>query len=238
MDKSFLIIISFYEQRRVEYLQSLINQILPITQNFIVVINSDSREKIEIVNKHNIRYVIRPNTGMNIGAWYCGYQLFPEFSNYIFLQDDCVILHCNFIQSYLNKLNVAGIGLTGESVNNKWDLSWAELSKSPLNYNIPFDNSHIDRVSFYLSMFRKWGIDPGTTGRHMRSLIWALTRSTIEKIGDFPLGLNKEECIASEIAISKKIENIGLSVEQVSSIPFSFIGHREWRADGLSKISI
>jgi hypothetical protein len=236
MDKNFLIIISFYEQRRVEYLQSLINQILPLTQNFIVVINSDSREKIEIVNKDNVRYVFRPNIGMNIGAWYCGCQLFPEYSNYIFLQDECVILNTNFIQNYLKKLNVAGIGLTGESINNKWNLTWAELSRSSLNYNISFKDSCVDRVSFYLSMLRKWGINPGTTGRHMRSLIWALSKSTINEIGGFPLGLNKEECIASEIAISKKIESIGLSVEQVSSLPFSFVSHREWRSDGLSKI--
>jgi hypothetical protein len=81
-----------------------------------------------------------------------------------------------------------------------------------------------------------WGINPGVTGRHLRSLVWGFSNESLSRLGGFPIGSTKEECIASEIAVSKKIEQLGLSVTQISDTPFTFFKHEEWRADGTSKI--
>ena len=42
-------------------------------------------------------------------------------------------------------------------------------------------------------------------------------------------GANFGECIAAEIAATKRVEEIGLRALQVSAEPFVFFGHREWR---------
>lgn len=81
-----------------------------------------------------------------------------------------------------------------------------------------------------------WGVNPGGNGRHLRSLVWVLNQDALRRISRFPEGRNKEECIASEISVSKKIEEIGLTVTQISKTPFSFFKHEEWRLDGHSKI--
>jgi len=83
---------------------------------------------------------------------------------------------------------------------------------------------------------KKWKIDPGTNGRHLRSLVWAFNRGALALIKGFPTGLHKEECIAAEIAVSKNIEQHGLLVTQVAERPFTFIHHVEWQKDGYKKI--
>ena len=71
---------------------------------------------------------------------------------------------------------------------------------------------------------------------HLRSLIWSFKNETVRKIQGFPIGINKGECIASEIAVSKKIEALGLQIKQVDSAPFKYIHHTEWNRDGFSKL--
>ena len=58
----------------------------------------------------------------------------------------------------------------------------------------------------------------------------------MEKISPFPIGNTKEECIASEIAVSKKVEQLGLKVTQINERPFKYISHIEWKLDGSSKL--
>ena len=80
-----------------------------------------------------------------------------------------------------------------------------------------------------------WGIECGSSGKHLRALNWALSQKTLAKIEGFPLGQNKEECIASEISVSRAIEAKKLGVFQSSNSHFKYIGHKEWRSDGFSK---
>ena len=41
---------------------------------------------------------------------------------------------------------------------------------------------------------------------HLQSLVWGL-KETLDKISPFPIGLTKEECIASEVRFQKKLNN-------------------------------
>ena len=83
---------------------------------------------------------------------------------------------------------------------------------------------------------KKWGIKPGLTGLHLRSLVWGFKREVLEELFPFPIGKTKEECIASEIAVSKKVEQLGLKVTQIHKKPFKYISHVEWKLDGSSKV--
>ena len=83
---------------------------------------------------------------------------------------------------------------------------------------------------------KKWGIAHGKSGLHLRSLIWGFKREILEKIFPFPIGKNKEECIASEIAVSKKVEQLGFKVTQIDENPFRNIAHIEWDLKGHNKV--
>src|SRR5690606_31973330 len=93
------------------------------------------------------------------------------------------------------------------------------------------DGGPAERVDSYLDFMRRNNIDPGETGRHLRSLIWFASRDTLEAIDGFPIGVNYGECIAAEIAVSRKVEALGGKVEQVAEEPFCFFRHLEFNRD-------
>lgn len=232
-----LIVISHYSARDKTALYALLKKISDITSHILVVINDDSAVSESFSKLGDFPVITRPNIGMNIGGWNSAHANFPNYKYYIFLQDECSLLRGDFIEAYKKELGTKNVGMTGESINHKWDKSWVELFHSPLNYVIENAAGHrISRVEHYLAAMSGWGINPGGSGRHLRSLVWGLNQDALRRIGRFPEGRNKEECIAAEISVSKKIEEIGLTVTQISKTPFSFFKHEEWRLDGHSKI--
>jgi len=232
-----LIVISHYSARDKAALYALLKKISDITSHILVVINDDSAVSESFSKLGDFPVITRPNIGMNIGSWNSAHANFPNYKYYIFLQDECSLLRGDFIEAYKKELSTKNVGMTGESINHKWDKSWVELFHSPLNYVIENAAGHrISRVEHYLAAMSGWGINPGGSGRHLRSLVWGLNQDALRRIGRFPEGCNKEECIAAEISVSKKIEEIGLTVTQISKTPFSFFKHEEWRLDGHSKI--
>jgi hypothetical protein len=237
MESNALIVVAHYASRPRAHLDDLIKKLSSLTTDLIIVINDDDVFDNEVLIEDGVKFIRRQNIGMNISAWWYAYSKFPNYENYVFLQDECVVINDNFVSAYASKLSKPMVGLVGESINFKWAMPWSEIAMSGLNYEVQINNFSIKRVSFYLDMLRRWQINPGLSGKHMRALVWAFKRSTLEKIGPFPSGRNKEECIAAEIAVSKKVEEIGLLVEQVATSPFSYIKHLEWRSDGLSKLS-
>jgi hypothetical protein len=176
---------------------------------------------------------------MNIGGWNDAFFTLSDYEFYVFIQDECVILNDNFVHFYSDLLNEKDIGMIGESMNPKWNESWEILINSPLN---SIDNEHLEnglpvpRVAFYLSMLKKWKINPSNNASHLRSLIWGFKNNVLQQINGFPVGSNKGECIAAEISVSKKIDAIGLQIQQVKKDPFSFIYHTEWNKNGYSKL--
>lgn len=232
MQSNTLIVISHYALRDSTRLSALLKQVSPLSKNILLVINDDRITSQFDGNFMEVPAILRPNTGMNIGAWNAAFQRYPIYKNYIFLQDECEIVRDDFISAYESELAKAGIGMTGESINHKWDRPWQDVYESPLNYPV---SQKCSRVEYYLSLMDLWGINPGKTGRHLRSLVWGFNHDALSRIGGFPSGTDKESCIASEIAVSKKIEQLGLSVTQAGNAPFSYIRHEEWRTDGSSK---
>lgn len=233
-----LVVISHYAARNSLSLDRLLINLRGLVKHILIVINDDTVCN-EIFSKYqSYPSIIRPNIGMNIGAWNCAYKRYSEYKYYIFLQDECSIVNQEFIANYKMELDRAGVGLTGESINFKWDRPWIEMLNSPLNYSLQLADGagETSRVRYYLSLMTIWGIDPGVGGKHLRSLVWGFNQNTLQLIQGFPEGLNKEQCIASEIAVSKKIESLGLRVTQVSEIPFHNIKHEEWQPNGHSKI--
>jgi hypothetical protein len=235
-----LLVISHYNSRPKDQLKKLIEVTNHLAVDRLIVINDDNCKENNLKKEsNNLFFLVRPNIGMNIGGWNDAFFCLPNYAYYIFIQDECLILNKDFLMLYQDLLSNKNVGMIGESMNPKWDKTWETLLNSPLNYS---DKDHvikgvqIPRVCFYLELFKKWGISPGIKATHLRSLIWAFKNEILHRINGFPLGLNKGECIASEIAVSKKIEALELQIKQVDSAPFKYIHHTEWNKDGFSKL--
>lgn len=238
MSDNFLIVISHYAARNDWHLKNLLSDISRITKNILVVINSDDQNFESEGYFQGYPMLTRPNNGMNIGGWNAAYHKYPNYKYYIFLQDECSLVRHDFLEAYEKLLNNHEVGMVGESLNFKWDRSWQDMYLSSLNYpiDVMFNSRRVSRVEYYLNLFHKWRVEPGSTGRHMRALIWGFRGETLSRLGGFPIGESKEQCIAAEIAVSKKIEQLGLLVIQASENSFPFFRHQEWRTDGTSKI--
>ena len=230
-----IFIISFYNSRTPKLLEGLINDLIHFNQTIAVIANIDDFNKVEMEKHNDIYFLKRPNIGMNIGAWNEGWKFFNDFENYFFFQDECFVKDKNFYEVYLDLLSNNSHGIIGESINLKWCKSWDEIKKLPINYKITNKDKQTNRVDFYLKKMHEWGIECGTSGKHLRALNWALSQNTLAKIKGFPLGQNKEECIASEISVSRDIEAKKLGVFQSSNAHFKYIGHQEWGSEGFSK---
>ena len=236
--KDTLVVVSHYNARTKEDLQLLLNQLEPLAPNILVVINDDNHKgPAEFLSGMQTPCLRRANTGMNIGGWNEAFQQRPDFDHYIFLQDECRIVANDFLTIYEDRLKEPEIGMLGESLNPQWNRPWAEIASSGLNYpvHITPGSPAMMRTAFYLACLQNWSISPGTTGAHLRALVWAFRRDTLQKIKAFPIGRNKEECIAAEIATSKWVEQHGGRIAQVGSKPFQYIQHKEWRIDGNHK---
>lgn len=236
MADKFTAIISNYAPRGNLGVSNLINQLIDVVDRIIIVINDDSCAFLRKEISNEIIRITRPNTGMNIGAWSEAIEYVSDSDYTIFLQDECRLLCADFIDNYKNLLSQPNIGMIGESVNPKWDCEWLEISNSRLNYLINFPNGKsISRVSYYLECMKKWNINPGIRSTHLRSLVWAFNKKGLDAIDHFPIGLNKEECIAAEIAVSRKLIQKGLEFRQSDSSSFTYFEHHEWQKDGFSK---
>jgi hypothetical protein len=185
--------------------------------------------------------LIRENIGMNIGAWQDGWLKMPNFENYLFLQDEVILLKDNWFICYINKLNFilnnnSNIFLIGESINNRWNCSWEDLRMSALNTKAIGHPNNINRVDFYLAKFNEWSINPGAVACHLRSLIWFTNNKTMNEIKGFKIGKSYGECIAAEIAASLSVISKNGIVRQLDNDPFKNFYHPDWRKDGISKL--
>jgi hypothetical protein len=236
MNKNITVVISNYAPRGEFLLNNLINQLINLVDQIIVVINDDYCNKIQIKVSKKITRLKRPNTGMNIGGWNDAIDFCQNSDYVIFLQDECKLIRSDFVENYKSILSQSNIGMVGESINPKWDCEWSEIEKSKLNYKIKLSNGEIKtRVTYYLECMKNWGVKPGTHSTHLRALVWGFNKIGLETLGGFPIGINKEECIAAEIAVSRKVIQNGMEFRQSSFNSFSFFEHDEWQKGGFSK---
>jgi hypothetical protein len=238
MLRKLCIIVSYYARDNADKLLELLTAINGHGCNLIVVENIDAGSASSLPQL-DIEVIQNRNCGMNIGAWNSGFVRNKNYDAYLFLQDECFLKKSGFVHAILDRLNRdRDIGMLGETINRKWAHSWQELRNSKLN---SFEADHTiagapaRRVDTYLAAMHAWGVPPGSSGEHLRALIWAFPGNAMRKMGGFPVGRNKGECIAAEIAVSRKIIAMGLRFDQIEQEPFSYFGHIEWRSDGLSK---
>jgi hypothetical protein len=234
-----LVVISYYDRRPIHNLCDLIKSLLKFPAgaeyDLCVVVNRTTEKKLCLPDEYSwIPIEYRHNLGMNIGAWDYGWRTHKEYRDYLFLQDECYVVRDQWLRNYRVCLEQPDVGMVGESLSKLWDRPWRELERVFEGKVLPehaINGKAVNRVNCYLNFFRQNQINPGETGRHLRSVIWFLPRSVLERIDGFLIGRNYGECIAAEIAVSKKIEEIGFRIAQASEEEFFFIRHLEYNQD-------
>jgi hypothetical protein len=239
MKKKFLIVISFYAGRDPSSLSRLLRDLDAYRSLIRLVINTDNLSSPASLLDYGVETLLTENHGMNIGAWHKGFSRWPDADYYLFLQDECYLKKDGFLREIVQRMESdTKLQFLGESLNYRWDRPWRDLLLSPLNQ---FSSGHYinhqysKRVDTYLHNLVRWGVDPGPSGLHLRSLVWALSGRLIRELKNFPIGTNRGECIAAEIAVSRKVRQLGYEIAQIGSAPFTYFGHVEWRDDGIAK---
>jgi hypothetical protein len=238
---STAIIISFYAPRPANDLRQLMASLATYKDQSTIVINSDQLEgKPQLHSLAGWQAIAAPNRGMNIGAWQQGFLARPDENFYFFFQDECFIKQTGFFEACLRRFEEnSKLGMLGESLNLKWNHPWPAMRNSDMNWKDAdhrIDGVHVPRVDYYLKGLERLGIAPGDSGLHLRSLCWAFRGDTLRAIGGFPIGVSKGECITAEIGVSRKVLQHGYLFDQLCPTPFTYIGHREWKADGSGKL--
>jgi hypothetical protein len=238
IDKT-LVVISYYDRRPIHNLLELTESLhqYPAGQEFdvCVIVNRTKNELISIPQLSSAAIHYRHNVGMNIGAWDHGWRICSGYKSYLFLQDECYVIRDNWLARYQAVLERPNVGMVGESLNRLWDKPWRELRKLFANIILPehqIEAKCVNRVDFYLEFLKAHGVDPRVGGRHLRSVVWFLSAEVLQAIDGFLIGRNYGECIAAEIAASKKVEALGLAVVQANEQEeFFYIRHLEYNQD-------
>ncbi|HCH0556592.1 TPA: hypothetical protein NKO30_006724 [Pseudomonas aeruginosa] len=231
-----LVVISFYDRRSPARLEALLDSLdsfqTGVDHERVICVNATGGPSLPEGVRRRVHGVFeRPNAGMNIGAWDAAWRHWPGRPAYLFLQDECFAVREGWMELVLQALQVPGVGLVGESLNPAWDRPWDALREGPGKSELPehfIDGRPDNRVDVYLHHMRRYGIDPGDGGRHLRSLVWALRGQVLEAIGGFPQGANYGECIAAEIGVSRAVIARGLTLQTLGPAPFHAFRHFEW----------
>jgi hypothetical protein len=239
MNDKTLVVISYYDRRPIHNLLELTESLhqYPAGEEFdvCVIVNRTKNESISIPQLSSAAIRYRHNVGMNIGAWDHGWRMCSGYKRYLFLQDECYVIRDHWLSAYRAVLESPNVGMVGESLNMLWDKPWRELRKLFANVVLPehqIEAKCVNRVDFYLEFFKAHGVDPRVGGRHLRSVVWFLSADVLKAIDGFLIGRNYGECIAAEIAASKKVEALGLEIVQVNEQEeFFYIRHLEYNQD-------
>lgn len=233
-----VVIVSFYDRRPLEPLVALLDSMeqhpAGTDHDVLLVVNSTGEARLPNAIAERVHEVIyRPNSGMNIGAWDGGWRHARGRPFYLFLQDECFVSRDGWLSSYQDKLEEVG-GIVGESLNGGWSKPWAQLRDTVGSNVLPehlVNGIPANRVDCYLDFMGRNGINPGGTGAHLRSLVWALSGELMERLGGFPIGANYGECIAAEIGVSRRVVDLGGDITQLAVAPFHVVRHQEWNQD-------
>ena len=239
-DQKALVVISYYDRRPSDNILALIPSLLdrPAGGEFdiCIVVNRTKEEKLDLPERYSqIPIEYRHNLGMNIGAWDHGWRTHKGYRDYLFLQDECYVIRSNWLTAYRVANERPHVGMVGESVSKLWERSWSELRRLLANNELPehsVGGKPVNRVDYYLNFLRENNVDPQEKGTHLRSVVWFLSGTVLDQIDGFLIGRNYGECIAAEIATSKKVEALGLRIAQANEQEeFFYIRHLEYNQD-------
>lgn len=231
-------VVSFFEPRPSQALQTLLHTLRNTDAgaafDLAVVINrSGSTPLMRPDWMQQADFVLeRPNEGMNIGAWDFAWRTLPDYDNYLFLQDECVLKAAHWLIAFVQMSADQSVGLIGESWNSGWDRPWAAMRKSVQQHTLrehTLQGKPANRVDVYLDFMARHQVSCGKQAGHLRALTWFARRETLQAMQGFLHGANYGECIAAEISASKQVEAMGLSARQLSPQAFLYFGHMEWQ---------
>jgi hypothetical protein len=234
-----LVVVSYYDRHPINNLTQLLASLVKHRAgeefDICIVVNRTKDQSISLPDEYSwVPIDYRHNVGMNIGAWDHGWRTHPGYRDYLFLQDECFVIRGYWLIGFRASLENSQIGMVGESLNKSWDRTWFELKRMFDQSLMPghyIDGKVAHRVDCYLHFLKEHGVQPGNTARHLRSLIWFFPASVLQQIDGFLIGRNYGECIAAEIAASKKVESLGLKIAQTKEEEFFYIRHLEYNQD-------
>jgi hypothetical protein len=233
--KSTLVVISHYNAWPNDQLVALLDQLksIPAGSPFDcrVVVNQAIDRPLDLPTRHqdvDVRY--RENTGYNIGAWDHGWRVDPPYETYLFLQEECRILRTGWLQGYLKCLSDPKVGMVGESMfwpGYTWERAdtYSLYSTFP---GTPAEGPNVTHTEGIRAFLGSQGIPIGKTAEHLQSLVLCTRRGVLEATDGFLVGRDYGEAIGSEVAISKRVEALGLRVREVGIGPFRYILHPQW----------
>ncbi len=232
-----LVVVSFYDARPRQDLDALLQDLATVPAeapfDVLVVVNQTQPTATAIASPlPNLRVLHRPNTGYNIGAWDHGYRAAPGYSNYLFLQDECRLRRPGWLRPFVRRLLRPEVGLVGERMNPAWAASWAEIARKFAGHTLEGHQvlgAPADRLPTYRHFWARHGIALGERGDHLQTLVLAARGEVLARTDGFLLGGDYGEAIAAEIAISKRVQALGLLVEEIGPRPFTWITHAQWQ---------
>ncbi|MFN9331106.1 MAG: hypothetical protein ACK6D1_00745 [Planctomycetota bacterium] len=232
-----LVVVSYYDARPRHELDALLRDLAEVDAgapfDTLVVVNQSSAAPTAVdAPLRGLRVLHRPNAGYNIGAWDHGWRAAPGYAHYVFVQHECRVRRPGWLAAYLRRLQSPDVGLVGERANPAWASPWAELERRFAGHTLPDHGpggAVAERLPTYRACWRRWGIAPGERGDHLQTLVLAARGDTLARIDGFPVGANYGEAIAAEIGVSKRVQMLGLTTEEMGPRPFAWITHPQWQ---------
>jgi len=233
-----LVVISHWDGRPQSDLIELLDQLArePAGAPFRVrvVVNRSGGERLRMPERHeSVEVLERENVGFNLGAWEHGFRIAPRFETYLFLQDECRVRRERWLAPFRKRLADPEVGLLGERLNPPWNRPWEQIEQRFRGHMLKdhfVDGTPAERLAAYRDFFRRHQVPLGEKGDHLQSLVLAARREVLERAGGFLVGRDYGEAIAAEIAISKRVQALGLRIDEVGPEPFFCFDHPQWSA--------
>lgn len=180
------------------------------------------------------RVFVRENRGYNLGAWDHAWRALAGCDRFLFLQDDCVVRHANWLSEFDGSFDrTPRCGLVGEHLNRWWDQPWEVLERLPDSLGaLTVDGVSMPRARFYREMLARWSVPEGPTAGHLTAVVHFTSRAVLEQVGGYEHAATYDEAVAAEIAFSRKIVSRGYTLVQVGRRRHSHIAHPQWPEEG------
>ena len=233
-ERPTLVVVSHYNAWPTDQLVALLDQMAAIPAGapfeVSVVVNQARAERLALPERHaGLRVLHRENSGYNVGAWDAGWRADPGRDCYLFLQEECRILRPGWLRAFRRLATRPDIGLVGESLH--WGgASWDRLARQYRDFRFwaSTGGEPVSVTDGVRAGLARLGVPEGRTGAHLQSLALCARGEVLAAVGGFPTGASYDEATIAEVALSKKVEALGLRVREVGPGSFRYILHPQW----------